>query len=77
MDKGFIAPVNILGTSEVAEYIGVSKQRIHALRKDSRFPQPFKMLASTPLWDAWEIHAFLTQWRPHRADQITREGETQ
>lgn len=55
---------DILGTSEVAEVLGVSKQRIHALRKMAEFPEPFKVLASTPLWDKKEIVAFLTSWRP-------------
>ena len=71
-----LVPDDIMGTSEVAEYLGVSKQRIHALRKDPRFPAPFKHLASTPLWDRWEVHFFLAQWRPHKAEQRTmEEGE--
>jgi predicted DNA-binding transcriptional regulator AlpA len=55
---------DILGTSEVAEVLGVSKQRIHALRKMVQFPEPFKVLASTPLWNRSEIVAFLAEWRP-------------
>lgn len=59
-----LRPDDILGTSEVAQVLGVSKQRIHALRKDQRFPTPFKHIASTPLWDKREIDSFLKQWRP-------------
>lgn len=59
-----LRPDDIIGTSEVASVLGVSKQRIHALRKDHRFPTPFKTLASTPLWDKREIDSFLKQWRP-------------
>ena len=55
---------NILGTSEVAEVLGVSKQRIHALRKMVEFPEPVRVLASTPLWDKEEVLAFLAVWRP-------------
>lgn len=55
---------DILGTSEVAEVLSVSKQRIHALRKMAEFPEPFKTLASTPLWDRAEVMTFLASWRP-------------
>lgn len=55
---------NILGTSEVAEVLGVSKQRIHALRKMVEFPEPVRVLASTPLWDKEEVLSFLAVWRP-------------
>lgn len=55
---------DILGTSEVATVLGVSKQRIHSLRKMVEFPEPFVTLASTPLWNRIEIVEFLTQWRP-------------
>lgn len=61
-------PVNdILGTAEVAEVLGVSKQRIHSLRKMLDFPEPFKQLASTPLWDRADINKFLAKWRPWKA----------
>lgn len=55
---------DILGTSEVAEVLGVSKQRIHALRKMVQFPEPFKTLASTPLWNKKDVLVFLADWRP-------------
>jgi predicted DNA-binding transcriptional regulator AlpA len=59
-----IKRTDILGTSEVAEVLGVSKQRIASLRKDVNFPEPFLKLASTPLWDRTEVEAFLAKWRP-------------
>jgi predicted DNA-binding transcriptional regulator AlpA len=55
---------NILGTSEVAEVLGVSKQRIHSLRQMSSFPEPVVQLASTPLWDKEDVIKFLAEWRP-------------
>ena len=57
-------PNDLLGTAEVAEVLGVSKQRIHALRKMAEFPDPIKTLASTPLWSKADITAFLAKWRP-------------
>lgn len=71
-----LSPDDILGTSEVAHVLGVSKQRIHALRKDDRFPKPFKNLASSPLWDKREIDNFLRQWRPWKLEVTdTQEGD--
>ena len=55
---------NILGTSEVAEVLDVSKQRISSLRQMVEFPEPVKQLASTPLWDRDDIMKFLAVWKP-------------
>lgn len=59
-----ISTDDILGTAEVAEVLGVSKQRIHALRKMADFPEPVAVLASTPVWHRPEIVHFLSKWRP-------------
>lgn len=60
-----VIPIDdILGTAEVAEVLGVSKQRIHALRKMAEFPEPVKVLASTPVWHRAEVVHFLSKWRP-------------
>jgi predicted DNA-binding transcriptional regulator AlpA len=64
-----LKPENLLGTSEVAVVLGVSKQRIHALRKNKKFPQPIVTLAATPIWDKREITAFLAEWRPWKVQQ--------
>jgi predicted DNA-binding transcriptional regulator AlpA len=64
-----LKPENLLGTSEVAVVLGVSKQRIHALRKNKKFPQPIVTLAATPIWDKREINAFLAEWRPWKVQQ--------
>lgn len=60
---------DILGTSEVAEVLGVSKQRIHSLRQTIDFPEPMLQLASTPLWDRQEVMAFLAKWKPWKVIQ--------
>lgn len=59
-----ISTDDILGTAEVAEVLGVSKQRIHALRKMADFPEPVTVLASTPVWHRAEVVHFLSKWRP-------------
>lgn len=64
MTKLVVPVADILGTSEVAEVLGTSKQRIHDLRKMVEFPEPMKVLASTPLWDKNDILQFLSIWKP-------------
>lgn len=64
-----LQPNHLLGTSEVAKVLGVSKQQIHALRKKDTFPKPLTILASTPIWDKREIEAFLIKWKPWKVAQ--------
>lgn len=39
-----------LGVSEVADLLGVSKQRVSQLMRTTGFPEPLQHLAATPLW---------------------------
>lgn len=64
-----LQPEHLAGTSEIAVALGVTKQRIHALRKQKKFPQPIANLASTPIWDIRDIQAFLAEWRPWKVAQ--------
>lgn len=69
MDSVFIKIDEIGGTAEVAETLGCPKQQIHALRHRSDFPKPFKVLASTPLWNLEEVREFGKNWK--RRDRAT------
>ena len=42
----------LLGMAEVAAYLGISRQRIHVLRKEGRFPEPFVSLKCGDVWTA-------------------------
>lgn len=53
---------SIGGTAEVAQLLGCQKQQIHALRKRTDFPKPFKSLSATPLWNLDEIRVFSESW---------------
>lgn len=57
---------DILGTTEVAELLGVSRQRICELRTAGRFPQPIAEIAAGPMWLRPGIQAFLETW-PRKA----------
>lgn len=53
---------DILGTTEVVELLGVSRQRIHELRTAGRFPEPMVELAAGPIWLRSGIEAYLETW---------------
>jgi hypothetical protein len=53
----------LLGVTEVAERLEVSKQRAAELARTHRlFPPPLAELASGPVWTAWQIGAFQRSW---------------
>lgn len=53
---------DIVGTTEAAEMLGVSRQRLHQLRAAGTFPEPMITLAATPIWMRQAIEAFLKRW---------------
>lgn len=53
---------DVVGTTEVAELLGVTRQRIHELRKADRFPEPMVELAAGPIWLKPAIVAFDERW---------------
>lgn len=58
----------LVGASEVAGMLGVSRQRVYRLREHSSFPAPLVEVAMGPLWDARAVQAFAAEWdrRPGR-----------
>jgi len=51
-----------VGVSEVAELLGVSKQRAWTLARRPDFPPPAKVLKATPVWLKRSITAWREQW---------------
>ena len=47
-----MAKLDIVGVSEVAQMLGVTRQRVHALARDDRkdFPKPSATLAAGRIW---------------------------
>jgi hypothetical protein len=52
----------VMGTAEVVERLGVSRQRLTELRASGRFPEPILTLAATPVWLAGAVDAFVETW---------------
>lgn len=60
---------HLVGTTEVADLLGVSRQRAHALaREHPGFPVPLVRLSSGPIWDRHAVERFAERWdrRPGR-----------
>jgi hypothetical protein len=65
-------PKRYAGVSEVADLLGVSRQRVAQLRIKPGFPAPIAELRSGPIWDVSSLGVFLEEWerrpgRPRRA----------
>lgn len=58
----------LVGVAEVAEMLGVSKQRVSELGRQESFPRPIISLASGPIWAEPAVAQFIEHWdrRPGR-----------
>jgi hypothetical protein len=53
----------LVGVAELAEILGVSKQRISELATTAKFPRPLAELKGGPVWDRSSIGNFLQTWQ--------------
>ena len=53
----------MLGTAEVCDALGITRQRLHQLRQSGRFPEPDRQLTATPLWMRSTLKDFTVGWR--------------
>jgi len=61
------AGVDLLGASDIANVLGVSRQRVYQLAKRKDFPSPVGELARGAVWDRRTVEAW--QHRPGRANK--------
>lgn len=73
-EAGLARPLipELIGLTEVAEILGVSKQRVAQLRDRPEFPEPVAELASGPVWTRPSLNHFIEGWsrkpgRPKKA----------
>jgi hypothetical protein len=66
----------LVGVSEVASMLGVSRQRLAILRQRHEFPAPVAELAAGPIWRAGDLSTFASGWRrqPGRPKKQVAEG---
>jgi predicted DNA-binding transcriptional regulator AlpA len=61
-----------VGLAEVAETLGVSRQRVYEIRAREDFPKPIAALASGPVWLRANLNRFIASWerRPGRPKKL-------
>lgn len=47
--------MELVGTAEIAEMLGVSRQRVHELSKARDFPEPVALLGAGNIWQRDDI----------------------
>lgn len=64
-DRRLVEPAfpEIVGMTEVAEMLGVSRQRVSALRSRPEFPAPVQTLAAGPIWRKGDLTTFAEGWQ--------------
>jgi hypothetical protein len=70
----------VVGVSEVAELLGVTRQRLAVLREREDFPAPVAKLAGGPIWRAGDLSTFAGGWqrkpgRPRKEPIDTMRGD--
>ena len=51
-------PEDLVGTSEIAELLGVTNQRVHQLAEQEGFPEPVAVLAAGRIWERADVEAW-------------------
>ena len=64
---------DLAGGKEVAELLGVSKQRLHALTNREDFPDSVLRLSAGPVWTVASIRAFERRW-PRKPGRLPSQG---
>jgi hypothetical protein len=67
----------LVSAAEIADELGVSRQRVHKLRSMKAFPMPLAELRGGAVWDAAAVRKFAENWkrvpgRPRAAVDIGR-----
>lgn len=63
-DRRINAPrLEIIGITEIAELLSVSKQRVFQLMERDDFPRPFAVLACGSIWRKGDLSTFADGWQ--------------
>lgn len=52
----------LMSAAEIAEELGVARQRVHQLRSTAAFPAPLAELRGGAVWDAAAVRKFAQEW---------------
>lgn len=74
LDHELMQPApRLVGVSEIAQILDVSRQRVSELRTREDFPAPIVELAAGPVWNETMLQLFLAGWdrKPGRPRKVT------
>jgi len=65
-------PDRYVGVTEIAQMLGVSRQRVMELRQRDDFPEPVAELAAGPVWRVFNLQRFIEEWprKPGRPKKL-------
>jgi predicted DNA-binding transcriptional regulator AlpA len=63
LERNDVRPSRTLRLVDVAELLGVTKQRVHQLSAESGFPVPVAEDVRGRLWDRRDVEAWAKEWR--------------
>jgi hypothetical protein len=52
-----------MSAAEIAQELGISRQRVHQLRRTAMFPAPLADLRGVAVWDAVAVQKFSGDWK--------------
>jgi hypothetical protein len=66
----------LMSAAEIADELGISRQRVHQLRATAGFPEPLADLRGGAVWDAAAVRKFAQTWerKPGRPPSGTSSG---
>jgi predicted DNA-binding transcriptional regulator AlpA len=59
---------HVMGAYEIAQRLGVSRQRVQQLVVRQDFPKPIRELAMGKVWDSDDVEAWIREHRPDIAE---------
>ncbi len=70
-----MVPEDLVGVAEVAELLGVSRQRVNQLvRESSDFPDPIAVIAAGRIWERATIEEWATAHPRRRGTRQARDN---
>lgn len=54
----------LYGTSEIADRLGVTRQRAHVITRQKGFPEPYEELVMGSVWRVEDVEEWITKNRP-------------
>lgn len=66
----------LVGQAEIADRLGVSRQRVQQLVQRADWPKPHATLAMGKIWKTTDVEAWIAKNRPEVADKEARTDDT-